>query len=277
MTGQRISFFMALLFLVTCLLGTAYAQQAMQFKVGDRVEIDVIMAGSPERSMYKKGTVTTVDEKDRSYVVDVDPLPGKLPQQYRIPVRDYAKYWIRAAAGGTAPAVQEQGQVDVTGKVKEKGHQQISFNGIGEKLRLDAKGTVLAEREVLDCEHLTHTGRNGTPLPIELAKKLVRCTIERPAQPGMDGAQIMDIIEFTPGAARRWRVYEDMGQGSLNTMVYPVHVKWNQKTFYRTRNLTITDKEGMFTCFVDNTNLWQCGRAAGPHQDGRSEEIRVVT
>jgi hypothetical protein len=32
-----------------------------------------------------------------------------------------------------------------------------------------------------------------------------------------------------------------------NTLVYPAHVKWNQKTFYRTRNLAITDKEGIFT------------------------------
>ena len=39
------------------LSSSAHAQQLMQFKVGDRVEIDVIMAGAPERSMYKKGTV----------------------------------------------------------------------------------------------------------------------------------------------------------------------------------------------------------------------------
>jgi hypothetical protein len=237
------------------LIGQANGQQQMQFKVGDRVEIDVIMAGSPERSIYKKGTVTAVDEKDRSYVVDIDPLPGKLPQQYRIPVRDYGKYWIRAVAGGTtrtAPTIAT------------------------DRLRIDENGTVLADREILDCEHLAHTGRNGSPLPFELAKKLIRCTIERPSQPGMDGAQIMDITEFAPGAARRWKLYEDMGQGSLNTLVYPVHVRWNQKTFYRTRNLAITDKEGMFTCFVDNTGVWQCGSAAGPRKDGKTQEIRVI-
>ena len=52
-------------------------------------------------------------------------------------------------------------------------------------------------------------------------------------------------------------------------------MKWNQKTFYRTRNLSITDKEGMFTCFVDNTGLWQCGNAAGPRKEGTKQEIRV--
>ncbi|HEX3086199.1 MAG TPA: hypothetical protein VHP99_16820 [Pyrinomonadaceae bacterium] len=45
----------------------------------------------------------------------------------------------------------------------------------------------------------------------------------------------------------------------------------NQKTFYRTRNLAITDKEGMFTCFVDNTGLWQC---AAPPVSGRKERRR---
>jgi hypothetical protein len=242
--------------LILLLFPSVIAQQPMQFKVGDRVEVDVIMAGAPERSMYKKGTVVGVDEKDRSYLVDVDALPGKLPQQYRIPVRDYGKYWIRAAPGGgpgaAAPAVAT------------------------DKLRVDDNGTVLADREILDCEHLTHPGRNGSPLPVELAKKLIRCTIERPAQPGMDGAQIMDITEFTAGPARKWKLYEDMGQGSLNTLVYPVLVEWNQKTFYRSRNLAITGKVGMFTCFVDNTGLWQCGSAAGPHKEGKTQEIRVT-
>jgi hypothetical protein len=256
MKRSRSSQIFALGLIAILFAGAALAQQPMQFKVGDRVEIDVIMAGAPERSMYKKGTVVAVDEKDKAYVVDVDPFPGKLPQHYRIPVRDYGKYWIRAATGGgaanTAPVVAT------------------------DKLRVDDNGTVLADREILDCEHLTHTGRNGSPLPSDLARKLIRCTIERPSQPGMDGAQIMDITEFTPGAARRWKLYEDMGQGSLNTLVYPVHVKWNQKTFYRTRNVAVTDKEGMFTCFVDNTNLWQCGSAAGPRKDGTTQEIRVT-
>ena len=53
-------------------------------------------------------------------------------------------------------------------------------------------------------------------------------------------------------------------------------MKWNQKTFYRTRDVSITDKEAMFTCFVDNTWLWQCGSAAGPRKEGKTQEIRVT-
>ena len=85
----------------------------------------------------------------------------------------------------------------------------------------------------------------------------------------------MDITEFTIGAPHRWRLYEDMGQGTANTMVYPVHVKWNMKTFYRTRDVEVLGKEGTFTCFADATNLWQCGSAAGPRKDGTTQEIMV--
>lgn len=225
--------------------------QQMRFKVGDRVEVDVIMAGNPQNSIYKKGTVTEVDEADKSYVVAVDPLPGKLPQSYRFPVRDYGKHWIRPIQGAdNAPKI------------------------LTEKLRTDENGTVLADRELLDCGHLNQGGRNGSPPPVELAKKMIRCIYEKPSQPGQDGARTMDITGFTIGAPHRWRVYEDIGQGNANTLVYPIRVKWNQKTFFRTRNVLQTDNEDTFNCFVDNTNLWQCGHA-GPRKEGNVQEILV--
>jgi hypothetical protein len=144
-----------------------------------------------------------------------------------------------------------------------------------DKLRVDDNGTVLADRELLDCENLKHNGRNGSPPPVELAKKLIRCLYEKPSQPGMDGATTMDITEFTIGAPHRWRVYVDMGQGTANTLVYPVQVKWTMKTFYRTRNVLTTDKEGPFTCFADATSLWQCGSSTGSRKDGKVQEILV--
>jgi ribosomal protein L21E len=230
---------------------TAQNQQ-MQFKVGDRVEIDVIMAGNPQNSIYKKGTVTEVDEAGKSYVVAVDPLPGKLPQSYRILVRDYGKHWIRPIQGAdTAPKI------------------------LVEKLRTDENGTVLADRPLLDCENLNRKGRNGAPPPVELAKKMIRCLIEKPSEPGADGARTMDITGITMGAPHRWRVYVDIGQGNANTLVYPFHAKFNQKTFYRTRNVLVTDREDNFTCFVDATNLWQCGYASGVKKEGKTQEIMV--
>ena len=63
-----------------------------QFKVGDRVEVDIlhISTSSPEdMQVWKKGTVTEIDLRPGyrpNYVVQLDPLPGQLPESTRIPV-----------------------------------------------------------------------------------------------------------------------------------------------------------------------------------------------
>ena len=187
-----------------------------------------------------------------AYTVQEDPLPGKLPVIVSRPIRS-DKCGFRLL-GGAAPDI------------------------LTEKLRVDANNTVLADRELLDCDHLHHDGRNGQPPAPELLKKLIRCLPgnEHPSPVGQDGATTMDITQFTIGAPHRWRLYIDMGQGTANTMVYPVHVTYNTKRFLRDRNEQVTGKENTFTCFADANNLWQCGYAEGPHQDGKKQEI-VVT
>jgi len=224
-----------------------------QFKVGDRVEVDIAMMADPKNSVYSKATINEIDLPNRSYVVTVDPLPGKLPKQFRILIRDYGKHWIRPIQG-----------VDDAPRV------------LTEKLRTDKDGTVLANRELIDCENFPHGGKNGATPPTELLKKLIRCLFEKPSQPGMDGAMTMDTTVFTVGAPRRWEIYRDIGQGEANTLVYPIRVAWNQRTFFRTRNEQRTGAEGMYSCFVDKLNLWQCGHADGPHKDGTVQQI-VVT
>ena len=224
-----------------------------QFKVGDRVEVDIAMMADPKNSNYSKATINEIDLPNRSIVVTVDPLPGNLPKQFRILIRDYGKHWIRPIRGA-----------DNIPKV------------LTEKLRTDENGTVLANRGLIDCENFAHSGKNGGAPPTELLKKLIRCLLEKPSQPGMDGAMTMDITGFAVGAPRRWEIYRDIGQGNANTLVYPIRVVWNQKTFYRTRNEQRTGVEGMYSCFVDKLNLWQCGHADGPNKDGKIQQI-VVT
>lgn len=224
-----------------------------QFKIGGRVEVDVAMMADPKNSIYSKATIDEIDLPNQSYIVTVDARPGKLPKQFRILIRDYGKHWIRPIQGG-----------DNTPKVPT------------EKLRVDGNGTVLADRELLDCENMAHGGRNGAAPPTELLKKLIRCLYETPSQPGMDGATTMDITGFSIGTPRRWEIYRDIGQGNANTLVYPIHVAWNQKTFYRTNNEQQTGVEGMYSCFVDRLNLWQCGHADGPSKDGTVQQIIVT-
>ena len=240
------------------LLATSLNTQAQtpKYKQGDRVEVDtihvdVLHGGNPALQSWSKGTVMQVDTGiAQRYVFQLDPLPGKLPERHTMPFYDQ-DCCIRPLAGA-APKI------------------------LAEKLRVDENETVLADREVLDCENLKHDGRNGSPPPVDLAKKLIRCLYERPSPVGKDGATTMDITEFTIGGPHRWVTGIDSGQGAANTLVYPVHVKWNMKTFYHSRNVLVTDKEMTFTCFADTLNLWQCGFATGPNKEGKKQEI-VVT
>lgn len=228
-----------LLLIAVCGLPMRSVQaQHPKYKVGDRVEVDIITQSNPANAKWRKGTITEVNTGTAmAYTVQVDPLPGKLPETMHIPIRPYADGWLRPL-GGAAPQIQS------------------------DKLRVDDNATVLADRELLDCKNLkAGPARNGPAPPTELAKKLIRCLYERQADPGMDGAQTMDIAEFVPGAPHRWNLREDSGAGgTANTMVYPFRVKWNQKTFYRTYNQVETGNERVFTCYVD-VDKWYCGSA----------------
>jgi hypothetical protein len=217
--------------------------KAGQFKVGDRVHVSI--SGLAGDQYYQPCTIIR-DLEHNSYGVGCDPYHGQPYKEYSV-LPGWVRAWPNAAAA------------------------KFSVD----KLRVDENDTVLADRELLDCDNLKHNGRNGTPPPADLARKLIRCLYERPSPAGQDGATTMDITEFSIGTPHRWHLHEDLGQGSAATLVYPVHVRWNMKTFYRTRNVQVTDKESMFTCFVDTTNLWQCGSAAGPHKDGKTEEVVV--
>ncbi|HRH45507.1 MAG TPA: hypothetical protein PKY82_27965 [Pyrinomonadaceae bacterium] len=229
----------------------AAGEGGAKFKEGDRIEFSQNAACLGEQySIPTKGTIIQVNPGiANNYVILADPLPGQAPKQMSIPLsrQDCAM----RALGGAAPKFQT------------------------DKLLVDENNTVLADRELLDCDNLKHTGRNGSPPPVDLVKKLIRCLYEQPSPNGQDGATRMDILDLTIGAPHRWNRNEDMGQGNASTLVYPVHVKWNQKTFYRSRNVETTGAEMMFTCFADTTNLWQCGGATGPHKDGKTQEIMV--
>jgi hypothetical protein len=233
------------------LLATPANAQNPKYKEGDRVEVDTIEATNPANANFKKGTITKVDlSLNMVYTVQVDPLPGQLPEIVHVPIRPYAEGWLRPL-GGAAPKIETN------------------------KLGVDENNTVIADRELLDCKNLKQPpARNGQPLPSALARKLIQCLVERPAEPGSDGARKMDISEFAPGAPRRWNPREDTAfAGTANSLVYPVRVKWTQTTFYRTSNDIIADKEQMFTCYVE-VDKWYCGYSI-VIKEGEKQRIQV--
>jgi hypothetical protein len=73
---------------------------------------------------------------------------------------------------------------------------------------------------------------------------------------------------------RRWNPREDIAfAGTANSLVYPVRVKWTQKTFYRTYNQVTEDKEQLFTCYVE-VDKWYCGQSLLINQ-GETKQIQV--
>lgn len=215
----------------------AMAQMSLaKFKAGDRVEVDSIQASSPARAIWKKGVVTQVDAGAVAYFVQLDPVPGQLPKMVTIPIRPYAANWIHATAGA-APAMH------------------------ADALHLDANGSVLADRALLDCTRSGPAARNGSSPPVAHIRELIRCLYEHPSMAGADGATTMDIQEFAPGSPHRWNKKVDSGAGGTpETMVYPFRVRWNQKTFYRSYSQVQTGSERVFNCYV-NVDRWLCGSA----------------
>ena len=73
----------------------AGGQQQAEFKEGDRVEVDSIMAGDPKDSRWKKATVKAVDLENRRYVVTLDDF-NKM-----IVLMRPGKVWIRPLNDGS--------------------------------------------------------------------------------------------------------------------------------------------------------------------------------
>ena len=57
----------------------------------------------------------------------------------------------------------------------------------------------------------------------------------------------------------KYRASIDTGaDGTTDTIVYPVRVKYTTKSFYRDQNKITTDREQLFACHVD-VDRWVCG------------------
>ena len=144
------------------------------------------------------------------------------------------------------------------------------------KLRVDENNTVLADRELLDCGNLKQKPvKNGARPDPKLLDKIIRCIWERPAvRKGVDGAVTMDLTPLQIGAARKWRLNNDIGtDGTLNTLVYPIKTTYTLKTFYRER--TVVDEYfGVFNCYVSTFGEWRCGMAENKRK-GETKSIPV--
>ena len=107
---------------------------------------------------------------------------------------------------------------------------------------------------ILDCP-ITE-GIYGKKLPVETAKKMVRCLSEYFDDENY--ASRVDIKGFKIGKPRKWQPYNDIGPGTTSTLVYPIRVTatqlwWTSSTVQEQRWLKIYD------CYYSTLDEWMCG------------------
>ena len=235
---QRASFlFAAVCLLAACNLTLAVAQDASQYKVGDRV---LVTPTGLQADKYWQTCTVTFPLHLNGIGVKCDPQYGGTPIDYNVMPK-----WIKPFGAGDPR------------NAKATYETQPSHEA--------ADHTVLPDRPLVDCNvDQPATSRNGDHIPPALAKRLIQCLWERPAAQGMDGAITIDVDSMTIGAPRKWVYQHDMGQGiaDLNTLVWPIDVKWTWKTYFRTRTHVIV-REDIFNCYVNAFRKWTCGAGQG--------------
>jgi len=244
---------LAMVAAITVIIGASFqtsAQDKPIYKVGDRVE------AKPTGTDWRKATVVIIDMSVNAAVVRMDD-----EKDYTGAPREYTTH------------VNNLRHLNET--VEEKQTQiikQAADDKTVEKLRVDAKNTVLADRAILDCPVEQKPVKNGTRPNALLLGKLIRCLWEKPATTGMDGAVTMDLTPLQIGTPRRWNPRRDLG-GSANTIVYPVKTTYTQKTFYRER-IVVDEYTGVFNCSINPFGEWACGMAEHK-QKGETKSIPV--
>ena len=163
-----------------------------------------------------------IAEDAYSYLVRVDPVrPGMPMGEYTIPK---SGDWLNRIRPSTKPLPPDQ-QVD--------------------------------EREptgILDCP--IQRGISGKRLSVPKVKELVRCSLEY--YEGDDYASRMDIKAFKVGKPRKWNPYNDIGPGTIDTLVYPIKVTAVQ-LWWTTDSVREQKWIKIYSCYYSTLDEWKCG------------------
>lgn len=246
------------------LMFAASANVAAQgkFKVGDRVECDGMQIGK-----WEKGTILPYgkyDDPDNATYYRVKLDRGSSLEDGSICGFKYTRLL-------NEPAKKDEPQKDTPAQKDERNKTEKDVG----KLRVDENNTVLADRELLDCDNIEQKPtKNGARPDAKLLEKLIRCLYERPAEKGLDGARTVDLTPLQIGASRKWIPYKDIGSGGTpQTLIWAVKTTYTWRTFYRSR-IAEDVYVGVFNCYVNTFGEWQCG-SADSKRKGETKDIPV--
>jgi hypothetical protein len=244
MIAHRTFFLYAVMFAAfLCVASSAVVAQQPRFKAGDRVEVDENRSSERLAPKWLKARVIEV----MMWNGQVSGIHVKTDSGIDMTVREKD---LRPVSNETPARV---GNVPAITKDQAVGVTKPAWKPI-----VDENNTVLADRELINCNFQQPTTSPQARPPVELLKKLIRCSIERPAPKGQDGAVTMDITKFVVGAPRRWRPGSDFGSGNASTIVYPIEVSYKLTKFYRSGN-TVNENIWIYGCWVNSFRKWDCG------------------
>lgn len=109
----------------------------------------------------------------------------------------------------------------------------------------------------------------STPTEEDIGNAL-KTFYEKPAQPGLDGAVTVEIKSVKIGTQRKWH-YDDGGDATPDTDLWPARVHLLIRTHYRTRTL-VWDWDYPFTVFQNGLREWQVGITSGAKKDKSYDE-----
>ncbi len=226
--------------------------QAPPFQVGDRVEVDVIMAGAPERSMWRPGTVKGYESEGRHVVVVTDPATDAGGRTIGIPW-DVEGRWVRRttkAAPAAAPAPGGVGRGTPVGAAKPAGSAPAKV--------VEQAPMAAAVEGLLDCPVEQPKVAQGARPNGALLAKVIRCLYEEKGQTAAQRTVKVDIQSLEIGTPRSCVPGNDFGCGIPTYLLYPVQVRWTN-TIYYSESIKWSDNLSVFHCNVSPFGKWECG------------------
>lgn len=209
----------------------------LQYQPGDRVEFDSTESGR----YWTKGTVLPFQPGDFGGGAEPDGSWYRVKADYNGVQYPCKPQWIRplgspkASNNGSSTNTQQQPTSPATNPTT----------------------TGLEGRQFVTCPvPQAQVGPGARPDP-ELFKKLIRC--KKGEKAADDGAVTVDVTALQVGSPRPWSYSQDIGNGKVGTLVYPVKATYTVKTHYKTATEVEANWIRILNFYVNSFGEWQIG------------------
>ncbi len=226
--------------------------QTVRYKPGDRVEVDVIMAGAPERGMWRAGTVKSLDAEAREVIVATDAATDNGGRKIGIPFQSAAK-WLRPSAQPSPPTAPAAPEAPPRAPAPQAKAPPASTPSAA-----PPQPSAQRPQGILACPIDQPKVAQGSRPDPQLLAKVIRCLFEVQAQSAAERSIKVDIHSLEIGNSRDCIPREDFGCGLSGHKIFPALVRWT-KTDYYTHSIQWSENESVFNCFVNPFGKWECG------------------